>query len=159
FHTLDTAAQWRDRYYHVSGVTDPAKIHDLGANVVNIHQGNNINPYINYPFLTADKLASYAAKIHAEGMRVKYYYTVRELTNWTPELFAARAFGNELIARGTGQGHAWCEEHLGGQYWQAWAEPKTNDASILTSSLSRWNNLYLEGLDWLIRNAGCDGLY
>jgi hypothetical protein len=30
---------------------------------------------------------------------VKYYYTVRELTNWAPELFAARAFGSELIAR------------------------------------------------------------
>ncbi|MEA3211622.1 MAG: hypothetical protein QOE70_4679 [Chthoniobacter sp.] len=159
FRMLDTAAQWRDRYYHVGGVTDPAKIRETGANVVNIHQGNALNPFINYPFLTADKLRDYAAKVHAEGMRVKYYYTVRELTNLTPELFAARAFGSELIARGQGAGHAWCEEHLGGEYWQAWAEPATNDASILTASLGRWNNLYLEGLDWLVKNAGCDGLY
>lgn len=159
FRTLNTAAQWRDRYYHVGGVTDLGRISSMGANVVNIHQGNALNPYINYPFLTANKLRDYAAKVHAEGMRVKYYYTVRELTNWTPELFAARAFGNELIARGKGEGHAWCEEHLGGEYWQAWAEPGVNDSSILTASLSRWNNLYLEGLDWLTKNAGCDGLY
>jgi hypothetical protein len=81
------------------------------------------------------------------------------LSNWTPELFAARAFGSELIARGKGAGQAWCEEHLGGEYWQAWAEPAVNDSSVLTASMSRWNNFYLEGLNWLTENAGCDGLY
>ena len=159
FRPLDTTAQWRDRYQHGGGITDPAQIRATGANVVNIHQGNALNPYINYPFLTADRLRDYAAKIHAEKMRVKYYYTVRELTNWTPELFAMRAFGSELLAPGKGGGHAWCEEHFGGDYWQAWYEPGADDASILTSSMSRWHNLYLEGLRWLIENAGCDGLY
>lgn len=159
FRPLDVAAQWRDRYQHSSGISDPAKVRATGANVINIHQGNALNPYINYPFLTADRLRDYAAKVHAEKMRVKYYYTVRELTNWTPELFAMRAFGSELLAPGKGGGHAWCEEHLGGDYWQAWYEPGVNDASILTSSMSRWHNLYLEGLQWLVQNAGCDGIY
>ena len=160
FKPLNTEAQWRDRYYHINGVpAAPEKVREAGANVVNIHQGNALNPYINYPFLTADKLTDYTTRAHAVGLRVKYYYTVRELTNWTPELFALRSFGDELIAPGKGGGHAWCEEHLGGNYWGAWYEPGTNDASILTTTMSRFNNLYLEGLNWLVRNAGCDGIY
>ena len=160
FKPLNTEAQWRDRYYHVGGVpAAPEKVRELGANIVNIHQGNALNPYINYPFLTADKLRDYADRAHAAGLRVKYYYTVRELTNWTPELFALRSFGDELIAPGKGGGHAWCEEHLGGNYWGAWYEPGTNDASILTVPMSRFHNFYLEGLDWLVKHAGCDGIY
>ena len=160
FKPLNTEAQWRDRYYHVGGVpAAPEKVRELGANIVNIHQGNALNPYINYPFLTAGKLRDYADRAHAAGLRVKYYYTVRELTNWTPELFALRSFGDELIAPGKGGGHAWCEEHLGGNYWGAWYEPGTNDASILTMPMSRFHNFYLEGLHWLTEHAGCDGIY
>ena len=160
FKPLNTEAQWRDRYYHVNGMPPaPEKVREAGANIVNIHQGNALNPYINYPFLTADKLADYTTRAHAAGLRVKFYYTVRELTNWTPELFALRSFGDELIAPGSGGGHAWCEEHLGGNYWGAWYEPGTNDASILTATMSRFDNFYLEGLRWLVEHAGCDGIY
>jgi hypothetical protein len=160
FKPLNTEAQWHDRYYHVGGVpAAPEKVREMGANIVNIHQGNALNPYINYPFLTAEKLNDYAGRAHTAGLRVKYYYTVRELTNWTPELFALRAFGKELIAPGDGGGHAWCEEHLGGNYWGAWYEPGTNDASILTATMSRFHNFYLEGLDWMVKHAGCDGIY
>ena len=77
--------------------------------------------------LTADKLRDYAERAHAAGLRVKCYYTVRELTNWAPEIFALRSFGGELLAPGKGGGHACCEEHLGGNYWGAWYEPGTND--------------------------------
>ena len=159
FKPLNTAAQWKDRYFHIGGIQDPAKVKATGANIINIHQGNALNPYINYPFLTADKLREYADKVHALGMRVKYYYTIRELSNWTPEIFALRSFGSELLAPGKGGGHAWLEEHLGGNYWGAWYEPGTNDASVLTATKSRFDNLYLEGLRWLIENAGCDGIY
>jgi hypothetical protein len=160
FKPLNTEAQWHDRYYHVNGVpAPPEKVRESGANIVNIHQGNALNPYINYPFLTADKLADYTARAHAAGLRVKFYYTVRELTNWTPELFALRSLGGELIASGQGGGHAWCEEHLGGNYWGAWYEAGVNDASILTATMSRFHNFYLEGLDWLVKHAGCDGIY
>jgi hypothetical protein len=160
FKPLNTAAQWKDRYYHIGGVpAAPEKVIEAGANVVNIHQGNSLNPYINYPFLTAGKLGEYADRAHKAGLRVKHYYTVRELTNWTPELFALRAFGDELLAPGKGGGHAWCEEHLGANYWGAWYEPGVNDASILTTPMSRFHNFYLEGLRWLMDHAGCDGIY
>lgn len=164
FHELRTKEQWSDRYYHTSGVsTDMAgyldKAKSATANVVNIHQGNRLNPYINYPFLTADKLGEFAKLAHDRGMRSKYYYTVRELSNWAPELFALRAMDNEILLHGKGGGHPWLEEHLAGDYWQAWFEPGARDASLLTAPMSRLHNFYVEGMRWLVENAGCDGIY
>lgn len=164
FHTLRTAEQWSDRYYHTGQVPkdvdkylDAAKT--ASASVVNIHQGNWLNPYINYPFLTADRLAAFASAAHDRGMRAKYYYTVRELSNWCPELFAFRSMDSEILMSGTGGGHPWGEEHLHGNYWQAWFEPGTQDVSFLTQPMSRFHNYYIEGLRWLCQNAGCDGIY
>lgn len=164
FHTLRTKEQWSERYYHTGGVPqDYAKYLDsaksAGANIVNIHQGNWLNPYINYPFLTADKLGAFAKAAHDRGMRSKYYYTVRELSNWAPELFAFRSMGDEILMSGKGGGHPWGEEHLGGNYWGAWYEPGVQDVSYLTQPMSRLHNYYVEGLRWLCENAGCDGIY
>ena len=41
-----------------------------------------LNPYINYPFddKATARLASYSAKAHAAGLKLKMYYTIRELT-------------------------------------------------------------------------------
>ena len=33
------------------------------------------------------------------------------------------------------------------------------DISVITTPDSRWNNYYLEGLDWMIKNLGLDGVY
>lgn len=164
FHPLRTAEQWKDRYYHTSSVPkDTANYLEgamsAGANVINIHQGNWLNPYINYPFLTWDKLRDFSKAAHDRGMRAKYYYTVRELTNWAPEVFALRSMGDEILIPGKGGGHPWGEEHLGGNYWQAWYEPGVQDVSFLTQPMSRWHNYYIEGLKWLCDNAGCDGIY
>ncbi len=164
FHPLRTSEQWSERYFHTGGVPqDYAKYLDnakaAGANIVNIHQGNWLNPYINYPFLTADKLGAFAAAAHDRGMRAKYYYTVRELSNWAPELFAFRSMGDELLMSGKGGGHPWGEERLAGNYWQAWFEPGVQDVSFLTQPMSRLHNYYVEGLRWLCDNAGCDGIY
>ncbi len=164
FHPLHTTEQWSDRYYHTSAVPGDVgayldKARAAGANVVNVHQGNSLNPYINYPFLTADRLRAFADAAHQRGLRAKYYYTVRELSNWAPELFAFRSMDNEILLHGSGGGHPWLEEHLGGDYWQAWYEPRARDVSLLTAPMSRLHNFYLEGLRWLVENAGCDGIY
>jgi hypothetical protein len=37
--------------------------------------------------------------------------------------------------------------------------PALKDAAVVTSGVSRWHNYYVEGLDWLVRNVGIDGLY
>ena len=33
------------------------------------------------------------------------------------------------------------------------------DAAIVNTGVSRWHNYYMEGLDWLVKNVGIDGLY
>jgi len=164
FHPLRTEAQWAERYYHTSEVPrdfvpylDKAKAD--GATVINIHQGNWLNPYINYPFLTARALRDFTTAANQRGLRVKFYYTVRELTDWAPEIFALRSLDDEILAHGPGGGHPWLEEHLNGDYLGAWYEQKAQDASMLLTPMSRWNNAYLEGLRWLVQNANCEGIY
>ncbi len=164
FHPLRTEEQWSERYYHTNQVPpDTAKYLDsaraAGANLINIHQGNSLNPYINYPFLTADRLKAFTDLAHQRDMRVKYYYTVRELSNWAPELFAIRSMGDAILPHGKGGGHPWLEEHLAGDYWGAWYEPGVQDVSVLTKPTGPWLNYYVEGLKWLVEKTGCDGLY
>ena len=164
FHPLRTAEQWSDRYFHTSGVpNDYAKYLENAkkatANVINVHQGNGLNPYINYPFLTWDRLRDFGRAAEALGMRVKHYYTVRELSNWTTEIFALRSMGDELLMDGDGGGHPWGEEHLGRNYWQAWYQAGPQDVSILTQPMSRFHNYYIEGLKFLCEHAACSGIY
>ena len=158
---LDPTAHWAQRYYH-SGVPAPKAVADAGAKIVNIHHANEINPFINYPFLTPDKMSAYVKSAHDLGLKVKLYYTIRELTNHTVEIWPLRSLGNEIYADGPGGGYAWLHEHLVDHYSPAWHHPfgdGTWCASISQTGLSRWHNYYLEGLNWLCRNIEIDGLY
>jgi hypothetical protein len=157
FKPIDTDAQWRTRFFHRYAPLD--SIRALGANVVNVHHATPINPYINYPFLTPDTMKAYVDAAHAKGMKVKLYYTVRELTNRAPELFALFSLGHEVLSPGPGGGAPWLQEHLNGDYIAGWYVPDLKDAAVINSGVSRWHNFYLEGLDWLTRNIGIDGLY
>ncbi|NPV45921.1 MAG: hypothetical protein HPY69_03095 [Armatimonadetes bacterium] len=156
-------AHWQQRYIHeYNTVPDVAEVVANGANIVNIHQGNAHNPYINYPFLTTDLMRQYTAAAHARNVKVKIYYTVRELSNFTRELFPLRSLGHEVFTGGGGGGDSWLQEHLVSDYAAAWHQPYPNgevDAAIATVGLSRWHNYYLEGLAWLVREVGVDGLY
>ena len=78
----------------------------MGVTVVTLHQGipgiiNNslVNPYINYPFVpdTVAFMEKYTRQAHALGLQVKYYYTIRELSNHAIELFALKALQGEII--------------------------------------------------------------
>ena len=99
---------------------------------------------------------------HEQGVKVKIYYTVRELSNYCAELFPLRSLGTEVFTDGPGGGHSWLCEHLVSGYAPAWHQPYPDgsvDAAIATTGLSRWHNYYLEGLAWLLRHAQIDGLY
>jgi hypothetical protein len=157
FKPLDTAGQWSTRYFHRHAPLD--EIVAAGANTVNVHHATPINPYINYPFFKPDEMRQYVDEAHARDCRVKIYYTVRELTNRAPELFALRSLGDEVLSGGPGGGPAWLQEHLGADYIAGWYVPDLQDAAVINSGMSRWLNFYLEGLDWLARNVGIDGLY
>ncbi len=157
FRTINPDKQWQDRYYHAYDFID--KINQYGASVVNIHHANEINPFINYPFLRTKQMKAYIDGAHALGMKVKIYNTVRELSNSCVEMFALRSLGNEIFSEGPGGGFSWLQEHLDQNYIGAWFVPGLKDAAIVNSGVSRWHNYYMEGLDWLVKNVGIDGLY
>lgn len=157
FRPLNTRQQWQTRFYHRF---DPLKkIIATGANTINVHHATEINPFINYPFLRPQAMKKYIDAAHARNLKVKIYYTVRELTNRAPEIFALRSLGDEIFFPGKGGGFSWLQEHLGSNYIAAWFVPRLKDAAIINSGVSRWHNYYVEGLNWLTKNVGIDGLY
>ena len=172
---------WQWRYFHSEQVQTVEAMAAQGATLVNIHQGNALIPNINYPFLTADKLSAYIKQVHAKGIKVKLYYTVRELTNYIAEFWPVRSLGNEVFASGPGfrladlfedtqkrkappaaTGGSWLCEHVITGYVPAWHTHLGNghqDAAIATAGMTRWHNYYLEGLAWLLKDMDADGLY
>ena len=157
FKPLDSSSHFRERYFHAFKPLD--EIAATGANVLNIHHANDINPFINYPFLRPREMKAYIDDAHSRGFKVKIYDTVRELSNRAPELFALRSLGHEIFSPGPGGGYSWLQEHLGSDYIAAWFVPEIKDAAVINSGMSRWHNYYIEGLDWVARNVGIDGLY
>jgi hypothetical protein len=157
---------WNTRYAHAYRPVE--EIRSSGATVVNIHHDTLSNLYINYPFLNLDLLTPYVSQAHAQGIKVKVYYTVRELTTHLPELWALRSLGDEIYRTSGTQGHGnpqldfWLQEHLGHDYTPAWITrtPAGDiDAAIRVFFDSRLDNFYLEGLKWLIENVPIDGIY
>jgi hypothetical protein len=157
FKPLDPPAHFRERYFHAFKPLE--EVAAAGANVVNVHHANEINPYINYPFLRAAEMKAYVDDAHRRGFKVKIYDTIRELSNRAPELFALRSLGHEIFSPGPGGGYSWLQEHLGSDYIAAWFVPELKDAAVINSGMSRWHNYYVEGLDWVAKNVGIDGLY
>ncbi len=157
FHAINPSAHLSTRFFHAYEAIDTVKA--AGANVINVHHATDINPYINYPFLRPDAMKAYIDSAHAAGMRVKIYYTVRELTNRAPELWALRSLGTDVLAGGPGGGHSWLQEHVVENYIPGWVVPERRDVALVTSGISRWHNHYVEGLDWLAKHVGIDGLY
>jgi hypothetical protein len=158
FKPVDTRAHWRNRYFH-KGDPPPSEVKATGANVINIHHGTSINPYLNYPFLRPKEMKAYVDEAHSLGMKVKIYYTVRELSDHAPEIFALRSLGHEIFVPGGGGGFSWLQEQLGTDYIAGWCVPSVHDATIINSGASRWHNYYVEGIQYLAKNIGIDGIY
>ena len=164
---VDTKSQFTERYYHNGANPWPSDEEALaGVRIINLHHANKYNPYINYPFLAQKELRAFVDAGHKRGMKVKIYYTIRELTTHLPELWALRSLGDEVLAGGTGGGYAWLREHLAEGYAPQWYHHFDDDSSlgvdaaVLTAAgSSRWYNYYVEGLAWLVRNMDIDGLY
>lgn len=157
FHALNTDAQWNDRYFHAYKPVDTVK--ESGANVINIHHGNALNPYINYPFIATKEMKSYIDSAHRLGLKVKIYNTVREVSNRLYELYPLRSLGHEVFSKGPGKGYSWLQEHVHEDYIAAWFVPYYKDAAIINSGMNRWHNYYVEGMNWLVDNVGIDGIY
>ncbi len=157
FHTINTDFQWETRFYHKYNNLDSIKA--TGATVVNIHHATPINPWINYPFIEWRKMKNYIDEAHSKGLKVKIYYTIRELSDHAYETFPMRSLGHEIYSSGKGGGFSWLQEHLGDDYIAGWFVPEIKDAAILNGGMSRWHNYYVEGMNWLVNNVGIDGIY
>lgn len=179
---IDRQIKFNDRYYHGGGTNTSVKIaaaQKAGANIINIHHAEDIYPFINYPYLDAnvDALRELADSAHKENMRMKVYYTTRELTKNLPEFWAFYSLDGEIIYPGPGNAsptdaihpkgpNEWLMKNLREKYIAAWynlvKEGKfkgETDLSVITTPDSRLNNFYVAGLDWMVRNIHIDGVY
>lgn len=157
FHPINTDFQWENRFFHKAAPIDTIKA--SGATVVNIHHANRINPWINYPFIEHRAMKGFIDSAHHNGLKVKIYNTVRELSDKAYETFPMRSLGHEIYSPGKGGGYSRLQEHLGKDYIAAWFVPEIKDAAIVNSGMSRWHNYYVEGMNWLTQNVGIDGIY
>lgn len=157
FHPINPDFQWGTRFYHK--YNNPDTIAATGATVVNIHHATPINPWINYPFIEYLKMKKYIDEAHSKGLKVKIYNTVRELSDHAYETFPLRSLGHEIYSTGKGGGFSWLQEHVGKDYIAAWFVPEIKDAALVNSGMSRWHNYYVEGMNWLTKHTGIDGIY
>ncbi len=181
FRLIDKGIQYGDRYYHSDIDTSEnfiktAKEH--GANVVVVHHKKDIYPYIDYPFSpeNVDSLKAFIDRAHEAGLKMKIYYTTRELSVKTPEIWALRSLNNEIIFPGPGMAartlvnpngvHPWLGANFKKDFIPGWVATFQHgrfkgkqDLAILTRPDSRMNNFYLGGLDWMCKNLKIDGLY
>lgn len=184
FRTLDTEKQWAVRFIHPVPNHAPATVDNAldscdparGPNVLNVHQANYYSPYINYPYSddSFPALCDLVKRAHAKGVKVRGYYTTREITQNMPELFALHSLNGEVILPGPGKDartlinpngpHPWLVENLREQFIPAWVDRVGGkyaelDLSVITTPDSRWNNFYVEGLRWLLEKSDLDGVY
>lgn len=182
FRVIDKRTQFDDRYFHGGGNDTSVKIGNAkktGANILNIHHAEDIYPFINYPYLdaNAEELKTLVSNAHKENLRMKFYYTTRELTKNLPEFWAFNSLQGEVIFPGPGNAsrtealhpegpNEWLIKNMREKYIPAWYNQVTEgkfkgetDLSVITRPDSRLNNFYIAGLDWMVQNLGIDGVY
>jgi len=147
------------------------------GNITHYHHATPENPYINYPFMTVGSMKKAFEDLKAKGSRgMTIYYTLREMSNIAPELFAFRSLGDEIVkstgafvystsgwsVEGEGGGHPWLREHLVSGYSPSWQQTVPSgaiDAAVATNGDGRLVNYYIEGLAWLQKQIGFVGVY
>ena len=182
FRTIDRQNKFGDRYYHGGGTNTSVKVENAkkaGANILNIHHAEDIYPFINYPYLDANvqEIRQLVTKAHNENLRLKLYYTTRELTKNLPEFWAFNSLNGEVIFPGPGNAsrtealhpkgpNQWLINNMREKYLPAWynlvKEGKfkgETDLSVITNPDSRLNNFYIAGLDWMVQHIRIDGVY
>jgi Glycoside hydrolase 123, N-terminal domain len=173
---LDLESHWKYRYDHRGSNTPPEEFLSAGGNVFNIHHANSYNPYINYPYNDESftTLTDFVELSHKNQKLVKVYYTTREITNHMPEFFALFNLDGEIIFPGPGNDcktvinrmgpHPWLKKYLRKNFIPAWVA-KINemndrlDLAVITTPETRWDNFFLEGLQYLITEGNIDGIY
>lgn len=177
FKPIDYKKHYATRYYQSYHVGNREYKHLHRAekahlNYFNVHHGNALHPYINYPFIETERLKKFIDTAGQKGIGVKLYYTAREMSNHTAELFCYKALGNEIIFQHKGQGldtfkdRDWLHKYFGENIIPAWQvhyksgpHKGDNDIAFIIQPDSRIENYYIEGLQWLVDHLGIKGIY
>lgn len=174
----DVRQRFKERWAQLAGPGgDYTEYKNASVTVVNMHQGNEVNPWINYPYLTNTAMKYAADACHALGIKFSVYNTMRELSDRCLEYFPMASL-NETFVPGKGGGADWLVEHLRGGYLPAWSatiagtrgtaavpnpDPaegaRLQDAAVRVKALSRWNNYYVRGIAQIMRDYGANGVY
>ncbi len=129
---------------------------------LNITYGGELNPYLNYPFPYIKALASLSKEAHEKGLGLSISYNLRDISVQNREIYAYKALGDELILRLKDSSFAdpRLSEELGRDVLLAKVVRYTSgkrkgfsDFAVVTAPSSRMDNYYIEGLDYLIKNA------
>ena len=177
YKPVDYKKHYAVRYYHSNAMKGKEykhlkKAQKAGLNVINVHHGNELHPYINYPFIETERLRRFVRVAAEKGIGVNVYYTAREMSNHTAEVFCYKSFGNEIILQQKGRGHtgfhdrSWLRRYFGQDIIPAWQvhyssgpHKGDNDISFIIQPDSRIENYYIEGLQWLVDHVGIKGIY
>ena len=179
---FDFKAHFKDRWAQLgSPGGDYTQYKNASVTVINMHQGNIVNPWINFPYLTNAAMKSASDQVHKLGMKFSVYNTMRELSDRCTELFPMISLNETLVPPPFGapatNGADWLREHLREGFLAAWSDPishtvypgvpnpdptegiRLQDAGVRVKALSRWNNYYVAGLKQIMRDYSCDGIY
>ncbi len=170
-----------ERFYHSNSDLSSEYISEAskaGATAINIHHKKEIYPFINYPYYDESlaDLKAFSQQAQDKGLDMRLYYTTRELTVKIPELWALHSLNGEVIYDGPGKDartlihskgpHKWLVDNMRSNFIPAWYNAFNEgkykgdmDLSVITTPDSRWNNYYLQGLDWMIHNIDLMGVY
>jgi len=187
FKPVDEKLHWKTRtirYTRESDIGSLSYKHTPAdarwGTVVHMHHGTPENPWINYPYLTWNKLAGIQKDIIEKGgCGINLYYTAQAISDRVVELWALRSLGTEILSGSDGLGtcvdvyntaecparivgHPWLREHLITGFARRWAcpmAPGVVDQAVYNSKISRWYNYYIEGLNWLVRKNCLCSLY
>lgn len=107
FKTIDRNIRFDDRYFHTNHAETGIQLEaakETGANILNIHHATDCYPALNYPYCDATKseLTKLIDDAHANQIRLKLYYTTRELTTNAPEFWAFNSLNGEIVFPGPG---------------------------------------------------------
>lgn len=165
FKPLDMHSRMTTRYYH-DGTPDPKAVAETGATHINLHHATEYHPYINYPFLTMDRLKPYVDEAHSLGLGVKLYYTVREQSDKTCEMNAFLTLGTEIFPEPDGdQSSVLYNGEMLDNFRKIFGEtkipawPTQYDYSVVTEGDGRICNYYAEGIRYLCEKLDIDGIY
>lgn len=189
---IDWKEHFSTRYYQPKENTDLLTcfedVKKEKCNIINVHHGQEIYPFINYPFNHEETIRPFIDEAHDHQLGVKLYYTLRELSHHIDELNPFLSLDYEIFPKDVYEGETfwdarnkrmenndgldigkhelWVKKNLDEHLIPAWEHRFTRGkykgelcAAILTDTHSRLNNYFLEGLDWMVKTLDIDGIY